>query len=228
MNELVFQVAIDGFSSCGKSTLAKQIAKALGVTYIDSGAMYRAATLLAMQHHCVEAGKLNETCFAPIMQDAVIQFDTSNRILLNGVDVESEIRKPDVADFVSEVASYSSVRSILMAKQQQYGRGTSVVMDGRDIGTHVFPNAAVKLFITAQPEIRAQRRFLELQEKGIDATYDEVLENVKSRDEKDQQRAVAPLRKAADAIEIDNSHLTREGQLAKALEIIRTKMPALK
>lgn len=228
MSDLIFQVAVDGFSSCGKSTLAKQIAKSLGVTYIDSGAMYRAATLLAMNNDCIHDGKLNEACFAPIMLKAEILFDCNNRMLLNGADVENEIRKPDVADHVSEVASYHSVRQILTAKQQQYGESESVVMDGRDIATHVFPHAAVKLFVTAKPEIRAQRRFLELQEKGIEISFDEVLTNVKSRDAKDQSRTVAPLKKAHDAIEIDNSNLTREEQLALALQIIHEKIHALK
>lgn len=223
MTDKFYQIAVDGFSSCGKSTLARQLASELGYTYIDSGAMYRAATLLALEKRCVQNGKLMVDCFQVAMKNAKVGFSKQdNRLILNGVDVEDEIRQPIIAEHVSEVASHGFVREILMEMQRNYSNNASVVMDGRDIGTHVFPSAIVKLFITAEPKIRAQRRFLELQDKGVETTFEEVLNNVEKRDKLDQNRTIAPLRKASDAIEIDNSHLTREGQLNKALGIIRT------
>ncbi len=220
-----YRIAVDGFSSCGKSTLARQIADILGALYIDSGAMYRAATLLALNNNCIKNGKLDTGCFRSVMQHAQIDFNTrDHHIILNGKDVEKEIRSPHVADYVSEVASHGFVREILMQTQRSYSDKAPVVMDGRDIGTHVFPDAEVKVFLNADPRIRAERRFRELQEKGITSTFDEVLENVQKRDEADQSREIAPLRKADDAIEIDNSHLTRKQQLDKALEIIHSKI----
>ncbi len=220
-----YRIAVDGFSSCGKSTLARQIADVLGALYIDSGAMYRAATLLALNNNCIVENKLDVGCFRPVMQQAKIDFSTAdNHILLDGKDVEKEIRSPRVADFVSEVSSHGFVREILVQIQRSYSEKAPVVMDGRDIGTHVFPDAEVKLFLTAEPRIRAERRFRELQEKGVTATFEEVFENVQKRDKADQNREIAPLRQADDAIEINNSNLTRKEQLDKALEIVHSKI----
>ncbi|MFO7863873.1 MAG: (d)CMP kinase [Salinivirgaceae bacterium] len=222
-----YQIAVDGFSSCGKSTLARQIGEVLHITYIDSGAMYRAAALLALQHKCIVNGKLQPECFRPILQKADIQFHKStNHVLLNGDDVEAEIRQHEVAENVSEVASHGFVRTILMQLQRNYSDTSSVVMDGRDIGTHVFPHAQVKLFIVADAHVRAERRFRELQEKNTEATFEQVLDNIQKRDELDQTREVAPLRKADDAVEIDNGNLTREEQLELALRIINEKLEA--
>lgn len=223
-----YKIAVDGFSSCGKSTLARQIAEVLNILYIDSGAMYRAATLLAIENNCIINNELNVGCFRPLLQKAEIAFrNTDNHILLNGKDVETAIRGTIVADQVSNVASHGFIREILVQMQRSYSDNGPVVMDGRDIGTHVFPNAEVKIFLTAEPRIRAERRFEELGQKSIDATFDEVFENVRKRDEADQSRKIAPLRKASDAIEINNSYLTREEQLQKALDIIYEKIDSL-
>jgi cytidylate kinase len=220
-----YQIAVDGFSSCGKSTLARQIGEVLHITYIDSGAMYRAAALLALRNNCIINEKLQPECFRPVLQKADIQFHKStNHLLLNGDDVEEEIRQHEVADNVSEVASHGFVRTLLMQLQRNYSHTSSIVMDGRDIGTHVFPNAQVKLFIVADPQVRAERRFRELQEKNSSSTFEQVLDNIQKRDKLDQSREVAPLRKADDAIEIDNSHLTRKEQLEKAIRIINEKL----
>lgn len=220
-----YRIAVDGFSSCGKSTLARQIAEVLGAVYIDSGAMYRAATLLAIQNNCIRDWHLDTGCFMPIIQRARIEFRTTdNHLLLNEKDVEKEIRSPEVADHVSEVASHGFIREIMVQMQRSYSEKSPVVMDGRDIGTHVFPDAEVKIFLTAEPRIRAERRYQELQEQSVNISFDEVFENVKKRDEKDQNRSVAPLRKADDAIEINNSYLSRSEQLEQALEIVHEKI----
>lgn len=220
-----YRIAVDGYSSCGKSTLARQIATLLNVLYIDSGAMYRAATLLALEQNCFNNDKLDPGCFRPEILAANIEYRPSdNHILLNGRDVENEIRGTEVAARVSEVARHGFVREMLVQLQRSYGDMMPVVMDGRDIGTHVFPDAEVKIFLTAEPRIRAERRYRELQEKSIETSFEEVLENVKKRDHIDRTRDIAPLRKAADAVEIDNSHLSREEQLEKALEIIYAKI----
>lgn len=220
-----YRIAVDGYSSCGKSTLAKQIAEVLNILYIDSGAMYRAATLLALENNCLPNSELDTGCFRPVIQQARIEFDpATNHVLLNGKDVEKEIRGPAIADHVSEVASHGFVREVLVQMQRAYCEQSPVVMDGRDIGTHVFPDAEVKIFLTAEPSIRAERRYRELLEKSIETTFSEVLENVQKRDKIDQNRKVAPLRKADDATEIDNSHLSRKEQLDQALEIIYDKI----
>ncbi len=220
-----YRIAVDGFSSCGKSTLARQIAEVLGAVYIDSGAMYRAATLLALRNKCIIGKSLETGCFRPIIQHATIEFSTiNNHLLLNDHDVEKEIRSPEVANHVSEVASHGFVRELLVQMQQSYSEKAPVVMDGRDIGTHVFPGAEVKIFLTAEPQIRAERRYHELREQSVDISFEEVLKNVKKRDEKDQNRMIAPLRKADDAVEINNSYLSRNEQLDKALEIIYEKI----
>ncbi|PLX24615.1 MAG: (d)CMP kinase [Salinivirgaceae bacterium] len=220
-----YQVAVDGFSSCGKSTLAKQIAQLLGAVYIDSGAMYRAIALIALRNNCVEKDSVNKDCLKPLVENVKIEFQPSdNHLILNGEDVELEIRGKEVASHVSEVAKHGFVREKMVKMQQDYSLTNSVVMDGSDIGTHVFPNAEVKLFLTADPEVRAQRRFYELKEKGMEQPFEEVLENIKQRDEADQNREIAPLRKADDATIIDNSVMSREQQLEHALQIIYVKL----
>ena len=213
-------IAIDGFSSTGKSTVAKQLAKALGYVYVDSGAMYRAVTLFAMQN-----GFINETHFdsdklIANLNTVEISFKFNNKlgfaeVFLNDKNVENEIRTLEVSQFVSQVSEISEVRRMLVKQQQQMGINKGVVMDGRDIGTVVFPEAELKIFMTASAETRAKRRFQELLEKGANVGYDEVLENVTSRDKIDTTREDSPLTKANDAIEIDNSYLSIEEQYKK-------------
>ena len=217
-------IAIDGFSSTGKSTVAKQLAKALGYVYVDSGAMYRAVTLFAMQN-----GFINETHFdsdklIANLNTVEISFKFNNKlgfaeVFLNDKNVESEIRTLEVSQFVSQVSEISEVRRMLVKQQQQMGKNKGVVMDGRDIGTVVFPEAELKIFMTASAETRAKRRFQELLEKGANVGYDEVLENVTSRDKIDTTREDSPLTKANDAIEIDNSYLSIEEQYKMLLEL---------
>jgi cytidylate kinase len=228
MNSLMgkrYKIAVDGFSSCGKSTLAKQIAQRLGAVYIDSGAMYRAVALLALKNNCLADHKLEVTCMKPLVDNVKMEFNSSdNHLMLNEEDVEQEIRGKEVAGIVSEVARFGFVREKMVKMQQDYSNTNSVVMDGRDIGTHVFPDAEVKLFLTADPKVRAKRRFDELKEKGMEQPFEEVLDNIKQRDEADQNREIAPLRKADDAIIIDNSVMSREQQLDHALQIIYGKI----
>ena len=217
-------IAIDGFSSTGKSTVAKQLAKALGYVYVDSGAMYRAVTLFAMQN-----GFINETHFdsdklIANLNTVEISFKFNNKlgfaeVFLNDKNVENEIRTLEVSQFVSQVSEISEVRRMLVKQQQQMGKNKGVVMDGRDIGTVVFPEAELKIFMTASAETRAKRRFQELLEKGANVGYDEVLENVTSRDKIDTTREDSPLTKANDAIEIDNSYLSIEEQYKMLLEL---------
>ena len=217
-------IAIDGFSSTGKSTVAKQLAKALGYVYVDSGAMYRAVTLFAMQN-----GFINETHFdsdklIANLNTVEILFKFNNKlgfaeVFLNDKNVENEIRTLEVSQFVSQVSEISEVRRMLVKQQQQMGINKGVVMDGRDIGTVVFPEAELKIFMTASAETRAKRRFQELLEKGANVGYDEVLENVTSRDKIDTTREDSPLTKANDAIEIDNSYLSIEEQYKMLLEL---------
>ncbi|HON19482.1 MAG TPA: (d)CMP kinase [Salinivirgaceae bacterium] len=221
-------IAVDGHSSCGKSTLAKDIAGVLKITYIDSGAMYRGATLLALQSGLIENDAINETALIRLVEQSTMDFhviEGKSRLLLNGRDVEREIRSVEVSDKVSFVARLASIRSILVKRQQAMGQTKSVIMDGRDIGTVVFPNADVKFFVTAAPEIRAQRRYLELQSMGETVTYQQVLENITKRDHIDQNREASPLQQTPDAVVLDNSHLTREQQLNVALETIKQKRP---
>ena len=222
-------IAIDGFSSTGKSTVAKQLAKALGYVYVDSGAMYRAVTLFAMQN-----GFINETHFdsdklIANLNTVEISFKFNNKlgfaeVFLNDKNVESEIRTLEVSQFVSQVSEISEVRRMLVKQQQQMGINKGVVMDGRDIGTVVFPEAELKIFMTASAETRAKRRFQELLEKGANVGYDEVLENVTSRDKIDTTREDSPLTKANDAIEIDNSYLSIEEQYKMLLELAEEKI----
>lgn len=218
-------IAIDGFSSTGKSTLAKQLAKHLGYVYVDTGAMYRAVTLFAMENGYIGDGFFDRETLVNGMPFIQLQFIFNpdlgfGEMYLNGRNVESEIRSIAVSNFVSQVAEVSEVRAKLVEQQQAMGKGKGIVMDGRDIGTVVFPDAELKIFMTASPQTRARRRFEELQQKGQPGTYEQVLDNVVRRDHIDTSRDDSPLRKADDAIEIDNSNLTREEQFAKVLELV--------
>ncbi|WP_428225675.1 (d)CMP kinase [Flavobacterium sp.] len=222
-------IAIDGFSSTGKSTLAKQVAKKLGYIYVDTGAMYRAITFFAMQNNWIDAFGFNKAELISKLPTIDLKFVFNpdlgfGEMFLNGVNVEKQIRSLEVSSFVSQVAEVSEVRALLVAQQKQMGKDKGVVMDGRDIGTVVFPDAEVKLFMTSRADVRAQRRFDELTEKGQLVSYDRVLENVLQRDHIDTTRKDSPLVKAEDAIEVDNSELTREEQFDKVLEIIMEKM----
>lgn len=216
-------IAIDGHSSSGKSTMAKDLAKEIGYIYIDTGAMYRAVTLYCIQHGFFEGDTIKEEELKACIQDIDITFrlnpDTGRPdTFLNGVNVEKEIRGMEVADKVSPVATLGFVRHALVAKQQEMGKAKGIVMDGRDIGTVVFPDAELKLFVTASAEVRARRRVDELKAKGIPASYEEVLENVKKRDHIDSTREIGPLRQAEDALVLDNSHMTLEEQKAWLME----------
>jgi cytidylate kinase len=207
-------IAIDGFSSCGKSTMAKDLAKRIGYVYVDTGAMYRAVTLFALRNGLFdEQGKVMENALQERMDDINISFqfnaETSRPdTYLNGELVEKEIRGMEVSDHVSLVSAIPFVREAMVAQQQRMGQEKGIVMDGRDIGTTVFPDAELKVFVTASAEVRAERRYKELIDKGMEADYDEILKNVQERDYLDSHREVSPLRKADDAIELDNSHMT--------------------
>ena len=207
-------IAIDGFSSCGKSTMAKDLAKRIGYVYVDTGAMYRTVTLFALRNGLFdEQGKVMENALQERMDDINISFqfnaETSRPdTYLNGELVEKEIRGMEVSDRVSLVSAIPFVREAMVAQQQRMGQEKGIVMDGRDIGTTVFPDAELKVFVTASAEVRAERRYKELIDKGMEADYDEILKNVQERDYLDSHREVSPLRKADDAIELDNSHMT--------------------
>lgn len=206
-------VAIDGFSSCGKSTLAKALAKEVGYAYVDTGAMYRSVALYCLRNGLISDGKVDEEKLAEAMPSIQISFQYNsetqrNETYLNGENVEEEIRSLAVSNVVSIVSAIGFVRRAMVAQQQSFSKEKGVVMDGRDIGTVVFPDAELKVFVTARAEVRAQRRFLELSAKGDSATFEEVLENVKQRDYMDQNREESPLRQAEDAILLDNSEMT--------------------
>jgi len=209
-------VAIDGFSSCGKSTMAKELAREAGYIYVDTGAMYRAVSLFCIQNGWLTETTINSEELEKHIPTIRIEFKTNNagksETYLNGVNVENEIRTLEAANGASRVSTLGFVRRELVRQQQLMGLEKGIVMDGRDIGTVVFPNAELKIFLTASPEIRAQRRLDEMNAKGETVNYDEVLANVKERDDRDQNRAESPLRKADDAIVIDNSDLTHEQQ----------------
>jgi cytidylate kinase len=211
-------IAIDGYSSTGKSTVAKQLAKALGFTYIDSGAMYRAITLYALQNTCFAEDKLDEEKLINHLDDVHINFhfdqnEQKSRIYLNNTDVEQRIRGMEVSSRVSLVAAIPEVREKLVALQREMSKKQDVIMDGRDIGSVVFPEADVKFFMTATPEERARRRYEELKAKGDDTSLEDVLENLKTRDHIDSTRAHSPLIQTEDAIVVDNTNLTQEQQL---------------
>ncbi len=218
-------IAIDGFSSTGKSTLAKQLAKHLGYVYVDTGAMYRAVTYFAMQNGYIDTDFFDKESLINSIPAIQLHFEFNANLgfaemYLNYENVETEIRTIEVSNFVSKVAEVSEVRAKLVEQQQAMGDGKGIVMDGRDIGTVVFPNAELKVFMTASAQTRAQRRFDELQSKGHNVSYEEVLKNVEERDYIDTHREDSPLRKAEDAIEIDNSYLTRDEQFDAVLEMV--------
>ena len=220
-------IAIDGFSSCGKSTLAKSLARVLRYMYIDSGAMYRAVTLFALRNNWIKNGYPDVPAILGGLDKISISFDyhpenERNITFLCGENVEEEIRSLEVSENVSPVSAIPEVRQEMLVLQRKLGENKGIVMDGRDIGTVVFPHADLKIFMTADPEIRAQRRFKELTQKGIMVTMDEVRENIARRDYMDQHREVSPLKKAEDAIVLDNSFLTPHQQLNKALEIVES------
>ena len=210
-------IAIDGFSSCGKSTMAKDLAKKIGYIYIDTGAMYRAVTLYCLQENLIVNNQINQEKLQEQLDQIHVTFQlnpTSNlpETYLNGKNVEKEIRRMDVSDQVSHVSAIGFVRKAMVKQQQELGKSKGVVLDGRDIGTVVFPTAELKIFMTATPEVRAKRRFDELIQKGEDVSYDAILENVKQRDLIDQTRTESPLKKADDAVVLDNTNLTIEEQ----------------
>mgnify|MGYP000263806895 FL=1 len=213
-------IAIDGFSSCGKSTMAKDLARRIGYVYVDTGAMYRSVTLFALNHHLFnEDGSVKADQLEKLMPEVNISFKLNTETgrpdtYLNGVCVENDIRGMEVSSHVSSIAAIPFVREALVAQQQRMGGDKGIVMDGRDIGTTVFPEAELKIFVTASAEVRAQRRYDELKAKGAEANYDDILKNVQERDYIDTHREVSPLRKADDALELDNSHMTIEEQNA--------------
>jgi len=218
-------IAIDGFSSTGKSTLAKQLAQHLGYVYVDTGAMYRAVTFFAMQNGYINADSFDKQSLINSLPSIKLQFKFNTdlgfaEMYLNDVNVETEIRTIEVSSFVSKVAEVSEVRAKLVEQQKEMGKNKAIVMDGRDIGTVVFPDAELKIFMTASATTRAQRRFDELQQKGDDVTYEAVLKNVEERDYIDTHRVDSPLVKAEDAIEIDNSYLNREEQFQVVLDLV--------
>lgn len=209
MNKII--VAIDGYSSCGKSTIAKELAKYAGYIYVDTGAMYRAIGLYTLRNGLTDEAAIIQAL--PQIQVGFIQAGGAQHVTLNGEDVESQIRTLEVGNRASQVSQIKEVRAFLVAQQQAMGKDKGIVMDGRDIGTVVFPKAELKLFLTASPEVRAQRRFDELIEKGEKPDYNAVLADVNDRDYRDTHRAESPLRQAEDAIVVDNSHMTREEQM---------------
>lgn len=216
MNSNKLIIAIDGYSSSGKSTMARRLAKTIGYRYIDSGAMYRAVTLYAMRNSLIAAdGTIDVAALVSALPEINIDFKVTpegQRTMLNGQDVEDEIRTLEVSSHVSPIATIAEVRHTLVRMQQEMGQSKGIVMDGRDIGTVVFPQAEIKVFCNASAEKRAERRFKELKEKGQEITYDEVLANVVSRDHIDETRSEGPLRCAEDAVKLDNSTMTIEEQ----------------
>ncbi|MDE5812164.1 MAG: (d)CMP kinase [Muribaculaceae bacterium] len=225
-------IAIDGFSSSGKSTMARQLAKTVGYRYVDSGAMYRAVALYALKNNLFIDSTPDVDAIVASLPDIKIDFklmpDGSQHTLLNGQDVENEIRSFGVSNAVSPVAAIPEVRHAMVALQQALGKQKGIVMDGRDIGTTVFPDAELKLFVNATAENRAKRRFKELQEKGDNhSTFEQVLENVLSRDHIDMTRSESPLRRADDAIDIDNSNMTIDEQNSLLLELFNNKIKEL-
>ena len=218
-------IAIDGFSSTGKSTVAKQIAKHLGYVYVDSGAMYRAVTFYAMQHGFIDKNHFDVEGLVASLKAITISFKFNKNVgfaevYLNGTNIENDIRTLEVSSFVSKVSETSEVRQKLVEQQQQMGKDGGVVMDGRDIGTVVFPDAELKLFMTASAETRAERRYAELTKKGDDVTYEAVLKNVQERDFIDTNREDSPLTKAEDAIEINNSNMSLQEQFDVILDFV--------
>lgn len=226
-------IAVDGFSSCGKSTFAKAIAARLGYIFIDTGAMYRAVTLYAQEHGAIRSGIIDEEAVTQLLDEIVITFRFNpergaSDIYVNGDRVEGKIRTIEVSNCVSGVSAIPAVRRKLVAMQQAMGRQRGVVMDGRDIGTVVFPDAELKLFMTADPAVRAKRRYDELRAKGDDVSLEDIERNVRERDKADMGRAISPLRQAEDAIVLDNSHMTVDEQLAWFMEEYARKLAMLR
>jgi len=224
-NEKKIVIAIDGHSSCGKSTVAREIARTLNYIFIDTGAMYRAVTLYCLRNHIVENGLVDATVLIANLDKIKVYFKNNqvtqhNDIWLNGENVEDEIRLLEVSQSVSPVAAVAQVRHLLVSLQQEMGKMKGIVMDGRDIGTVVFPEAELKIFMTALPDVRAQRRFDELTAKGEVVSYEEIRANIIERDRYDETRQESPLRKADDAIILDNSYMTREQQLEWVLNLV--------
>lgn len=223
-------IAIDGFSSCGKSTMAKDLAKEIGYIYVDTGAMYRSVTLFALRNNLFDAdGNINIEELEKLMPEIKISFKFNPSTgrpdtYLNGELVEKEIRTLEVSNHVSPIATIPFVRKALVAQQQQMGKEKGIVMDGRDIGTTVFPDAELKIYVTASPEVRAQRRYDELQAKGMPANYEDILKNVQERDYIDTHREVSPLKKAEDALELDNSHMTITEQKQWLIEAFKKSL----
>ena len=221
-------IAIDGHSSCGKSTMAKSLAQSLGYTYIDSGAMYRVVTLYALRNGLIKNGVPDIKKVIAELKNINITFQWDektgrNTTYVNSENVEEEIRRLEVSQNGSPISTIAEVRSEMVRQQRENGKNKGIVMDGRDIGTVVFPDAELKIFMTASPEIRAQRRFLELKEKGLEVDFDEILKNVEGRDKIDSTREVSPLKKADDALVLDNSNLNREEQLKWTLEKVKER-----
>ena len=218
-------VAIDGYSSCGKSTIAKALAKYAGYTYVDTGAMYRATALYALRSmpNLAQSGKdfKNEDIVSILknIQIGFVQTEEGQHVTLNGEDVERYIRTLEIGNLASQISTIKEVRAFLVAQQQEMGKQKGIVMDGRDIGTVVFPNAELKLFLTASPEVRAQRRYDELKVKGENPVWEDVLADVNDRDYRDTHRAESPLRQAEDAVVVDNSQMTREEQMEYIIRV---------
>jgi cytidylate kinase len=221
-------IAIDGHSSCGKSTMAKSLAQELGYIYIDSGAMYRAVTLYALRNGLIDNGIPDAEKIIAELENIKITFKWDevsgrNTTFLNGENVEEEIRRIEVSQNVSPISTIAAVRREMVKQQRENGLNKGIVMDGRDIGTVVFPDAELKIFMTASPQIRAQRRYDELKGKGVEVDFTEIIQNVEGRDEIDSNRETSPLKKAEDALVLDNSNLTREQQLQWTLEKVKTE-----
>lgn len=221
-------IAIDGYSSCGKSTVAKDLAKLLNIIFIDSGAMYRCVTLYALNNQIIKGGAINQDLLKEALYKITISFKfdaatKTNETFLNGQSVENEIRSLNVSNHVSTISALGFVRKRMVELQQKMGETNSIVMDGRDIGTVVFPNADLKLFMTASPDIRAERRFKEYQLINEPITFEAVLENVKKRDHIDETRDESPLKKADDAIVLDNGHMTKQEQLDYIMNELNTR-----
>ncbi len=219
-------IAVDGFSSCGKSTFAKAIAKKLNLLYVDSGAMYRAVTYACLQKKCIHGTEVDLNIVNDILKNIDIQFiknnsTNNNDTYLNSENIEMQIRDIEVSNHVSVISKIGAVRMKLVELQRSFSKSIGIIMDGRDIGTTVFPKADLKIFMTASVEIRAQRRYKELIEKGLSVNYEEIKQNIEQRDYIDQNREISPLKKADDAIVLDNSYMTPDEQMIWFLELIK-------
>ena len=219
MSQTAINIAIDGYSSCGKSTLAKALAKNLGFVYVDSGAMYRCVTLYFIEHN-IDLDYADQV--AEALDALKIQFD-NQRVFLNGQDCTEAIRSMQVSNSVSKVSALKEVRVKMVKLQQEMGLTVNLVMDGRDIGTTVFPDADLKLFMTADPMVRAERRFKELREKGTIVSIEEIIQNLEMRDYEDTHRKESPLIQASDAIVLDNTHISEQEQLSKVMDLLKSK-----